>query len=180
MKLKAFPTSVALVALTLAVGLVAGHSMGYRWNKTESLPPGLYQVKEIAPDEIQRGSLVMACPEASSVQKDARDRGYLPYGLACPGWFAPLFKIAMAVPGDVVQATTQGITVNGAPVPNTSRLEADSTGRALPPLPQSGMVPPGRVWLLSDYAPRSWDSRYFGPVPLGTVYGLARPVWTTE
>lgn len=180
MKITAFGLAVGLVVVATIGALVAGHSLGLRWNKTESLPPGLYQVTAINPNEIQRGNVVMACPEKSEVQLEARERGYLPYGFACPGGFAPLFKIAMAVPGDTVMATTDGITVNGAIIANTSRLEADSEGRALPPLPASGEVPPGMVWLLSDYAPRSWDARYFGPVPLSTVYGLARPVWTTE
>lgn len=180
MKITAFRLSVGLVAALTVGGLVAGHSLGLRWNKTESLPPGVYQVTEIDPATIQRGSMVMACPEQSPVQLDARERGYLPFGFGCPGGFAPLFKIAMAVPGDVVEVTPAGITINGNPVANSSRLEADSEGRALPPLPASGTVPPGMVWLLSDYAPRSWDSRYFGPVPLDTVQGLARPVWTAE
>jgi len=180
MKITAFRAAVALVATFLVGGLIAGHSAGLRLNKTESLPMGIYQVEETDPAMIERGSIVMACPEQSEVQTEARDRGYLPYGFGCPGGFAPLFKIAMALPGDVVNATPEGITINGQPIANTSRLTTDGEGRALPPLPESGEVPPGKVWLLSDYAPRSWDSRYFGPVPLGTVYGLARPVWTVE
>lgn len=180
MKIPTFRLALALVATVTIGGLVAGHSYGLRWNKTASLPPGLYQVTAATPAEIERGSMVMFCPEQSEVQLEARERGYLPWGFACPGGFAPLFKIAMAVPGDVVEATPAGITINGQPVVNSSRLDADSLGRALPPLPTSGEVPPGMVWLLSDYAPRSWDSRYFGPVPVDTVYGLARPVWTVE
>lgn len=180
MKLTAFRAAIGLVALSLVGGLVAGHSAGLRLNKTESLPIGIYQVEKTAAHEVKRGSIVMACPEQSEVQLEARDRGYLPYGFGCPGGFAPLFKIAMALPGDMVKAMPEGITINGQPVANTSRLTQDGEGKALPPLPESGEVPPGMVWLLSDYAPRSWDSRYFGPVPMGTVYGLARPVWTKE
>ena len=180
MKNTAFRLSLVLVLLGGVTGLVAGHSLGYRWNKTESLPPGIYQVTDSAPAVIERGSMVMACPEQSEVQLEARERGYLPYGLGCPGSFAPLFKIAMAVPGDVVEATEAGITINGTPVKNSSRLAADSEGRVFPPLTASGVVPAGYVWLLSDYAARSWDSRYFGPVPLDTVQGLARPVWTVQ
>jgi len=180
MKIPTFHLALALVIIVTVGGLIAGHSYGLRWNKTASLPKGIYQVTKAAPSEIERGSIVMFCPEQSEVQLEARKRGYLPWGLACPGGFAPLFKIAMAMPGDVVAATPAGITINGQPVANSSRLEADSKGRALPPLPTSGEVPPGMVWLLSDYAARSWDSRYFGPVPMDTIYGLARPVWTVE
>lgn len=180
MKITAFRLAIGLVATVVIGGLIAGHSYGFRLNKTASLPPGIYQVKEAMPAEIERGNIVMFCPEQSEVQLEARERGYLPWGFACPGGFAPLFKLAMALPGDVVEVAPAGITINGQPVVNSSRLETDSDGRALPPLPTSGVVPPGMVWLLSDYAPRSWDSRYFGPVPVDTVYGLARPVWTVK
>ena len=38
-------------------------------------------------------------------------------------------------------------------------------------------VTPNEVWLLSNYDPRSFDSRYFGPVPAANVLGVAHPVW---
>lgn len=180
MKIPAFRLALGLCGTVMIGGLVAGYSYGFRLNKTASLPLGIYQVTKIVPAEIERGNMVMFCPEQSEVQQEARRRGYLPWGFACPGGFAPLIKFAMALPGDVVEATSAGIKINGQSVVNSSRLQADSVGRAMPPLPESGEVPPGQVWLLSDYAPRSWDSRYFGPVPVDTIYGRARPVWTAE
>lgn len=169
-----------LFAGLMVIGIIAGHLAGIRLNTTQSLPPGFYQFIPSSLEQIERGAIVMACPEYSEIQREARARGYLHYGLACPGVFAPLFKRVMALPGDYVTVTRDGITVNEHPVANTGRLMADSQGRALPPLPTSGIVPSGMVWLLSDYAPRSYDSRYFGPVPASTVYGLARPVWTFD
>jgi len=41
----------------------------------------------------------------------------------------------------------------------------------------SGIVPDGMVWLLSDSAPDSYDSRYFGPLPLPTIQAVVRPLW---
>jgi type IV secretory pathway protease TraF len=41
-------------------------------------------------------------------------------------------------------------------------------------------VPPGQVWLLSGHDSRSFDSRYFGPVPVANVQGVARPVWVAR
>ena len=35
---------------------------------------------------------------------------------------------------------------------------------------------PGEVWLFSSYSAGSFDSRYFGPVVLASVRGIARPV----
>jgi type IV secretory pathway protease TraF len=37
-------------------------------------------------------------------------------------------------------------------------------------------VPPGEIWTVSSYSPESFDSRYFGPVPLANVRGRARPL----
>jgi hypothetical protein len=33
------------------------------------------------------------------------------------------------------------------------------------------------LFVLSTYNPRSWDSRYFGFIPLGAIHGSARPLW---
>ena len=164
----------APAGLVLTVGLVAGGIGDLRLNVTGSLPPGVYQVVE---GDVQRGDLVLACPALTEMQFEARARGYLRYGLSCPGWFGSIIKYAAALPGDVVIATPGGIAINGRPMPNTSRLDADSKGQPLPPLPASGKVPDGQVWLLSTYAGRSFDSRYWGPVPLSTLRGRVRPVW---
>ena len=164
----------APAGLALAVGLVAGGAFGMRINLTGSLPLGVYQVVE---GNVQRGDLVLACPDLTEPLFEARSRGYLPYGVSCPGWFGSLIKYVAALPGDVVLATPDGISVNGRPMPNTSRVDTDCSGLPLPPLPASGPVAEGRVWLLSTYAGRSFDSRYWGPVPLSTLRGRVWPVW---
>jgi type IV secretory pathway protease TraF len=38
----------------------------------------------------------------------------------------------------------------------------------------------GEVWLLSVHHPRSFDSRYFGAVPVTNIQGVARPIWVVE
>ncbi len=174
--------AVHLALLSLAgftvFGLYAGHHLGYRWNKTKSYPSGLYKLVKSSPDSIARNDLVMACPGESELQKEARQRGYLPYGLGCPGGFAPVIKKAIALPGDSVEINQDQIQVNGEAIKNTSRLDADSQGRPMPVLPVSGKVKNGQVWLVSDYAPRSWDSRYFSSLPLENIQGKVYPVWT--
>jgi type IV secretory pathway protease TraF len=40
------------------------------------------------------------------------------------------------------------------------------------------IVPAGQVFLLSNFHPRSWDSRYFGYLPLSAVRGTVQEVWT--
>lgn len=178
--MKLFRIALCTLAALTAFAAFAGHHLGYRWNKTKSLPSGIYRYVPTSPELIKSGDLVVACPEQNERQKEARRRGYLPYGLGCAGGFAPLFKIAMALPDDRVEITQGEIKINGEIIKNSSRLNTDSQNRDLPPMPDSGVVPEGKVWLLSDYAKRSWDSRYFGPVPLNTIQGLAYPVWTFD
>jgi len=46
----------------------------------------------------------------------------------------------------------------------------------MPPPPAAGAVPAGSVWLFSDHAPESFDSRYFGPVARSVMIGTAGPL----
>ncbi len=173
-----FRMAFTVIIVLFGAGVIAGHSFGYRLNMTQSLPLGLYRYVQVLPDAIQRGDVVFACPENNTFQQQARDRGYLPFGVGCPHWFAPFLKKAMALPGDVVDVTENGIVINDVSVVNSSRLSVDGQNRAMPPVPKSGVVSEGHVWLLSDFTMRSWDSRYFGSVPLETIQGIATPIWT--
>jgi type IV secretory pathway protease TraF len=38
---------------------------------------------------------------------------------------------------------------------------------------------PSSLWLI-DKDPRSWDSRYFGPVPETLINATAKPIWVRE
>jgi type IV secretory pathway protease TraF len=39
------------------------------------------------------------------------------------------------------------------------------------------LLAPQQFWLAGLDA-RSWDSRYFGPVPRSAIHGVVRPLWT--
>jgi conjugative transfer signal peptidase TraF len=144
---------------------------GLRINVTESLPIGIYRVVD-AP--ITRGAYVLACPPEWA-GKLARDRGYLWRG-PCPGGGARLGKRIAALAGDTVEVTDRGLTVNGVPVPNSGPLTRDTRGRLLPVLRGRWVVPHGAVWLWAGSSARSFDSRYFGFVPLSNVRGVVERV----
>jgi conjugative transfer signal peptidase TraF len=165
----------------VGIGLFLGAFLyGVRLNITSSLPYGLYLYTPIhSPTDLKRGDIVLACPEPNAMQYEAKKRGYLRWGFACEGYFAPLLKKVMAFPKDKVEVSTEEIIVNGKDIPNTRHFMTDGQGRSLPiALPE--IVAGGKVWLLSDYNPKSYDSRYFGAIPISTVYGIAKPLWVSE
>lgn len=167
----AVSTTGVLMMATLAVGEAAG----LRINATASMPRGLWRVQVREP--IARGTIVTVCPPDQADIREAAHRGYIPSG-GCPGGYEPLVKPVAAIAGDLVAVTPQGIAVDGKPVAGTGPLAEDEAGRPLHPIPIGAYrVEPGEVWLLSGHDPRSFDSRYFGPVSAANVTGVARPLW---
>jgi conjugative transfer signal peptidase TraF len=163
-------------AAGLAAGLAAAaYWSGLRWNASASIPPGLYRLSH---RPARRGDLVLACPpEAAS--RLALERRYLPRG-ACPGGTQPLGKRLLAVAGDGVELSPGGIAVGGipAPVPGSRPLARDTAGRPLAAWPSGRRtLGAGQVWLFAPH-PRSFDSRYFGPVAAADCQGVLLPVWT--
>jgi conjugative transfer signal peptidase TraF len=100
------------------------------------------------------------------------DRGYLMRG-SCPGGAEPVGKPVVASEGDVVDVTDAETRVNGKPLPHSFRHRIDSRGRDLPSVPEGTYVlRPGELWIASDEHPKSWDSRYYGPVHEAHVRGV--------
>ena len=164
------PISVLAVAAA-AVGVA--HSVGLRLNLTPSLPRGVYLLRSEAPT---RGDLVAAClpTEAASL---GRERGYLGTG-TCAGLSTPVLKFVAAIAGDVVEISDD-VRVNGTYLQSAPPTE-DRAGRPLEPYP-SGRYELGRdeLWLYSP-SPHSWDSRFFGPVPVDNACGIVRPLWVWD
>jgi conjugative transfer signal peptidase TraF len=159
----------ALVALLAAWALVsclaavvASHLI---WNRTPSMPLGLYWLTRTA--SCQRSDLV-AFPVPASVRRLVHDRHYLPDGHM-------LVKPVVALPGDSVCTRDGFLAVNEQPI--GAVLREDTAGRALPRYDVCGSVPPGQLYVASRN-PRSFDSRTFGPVDLETVHGTVTPLWT--
>lgn len=162
-----------LLALTVVALLLLGvHLAGLRFNLTASLPVGLY--REVGrPAEL--GDLVALCPAPRWV-RFARGRGYLPPG-RCDGGGMPLLKRIVAVEGQVVALDSAGVLVDGrwiqAPAPT-----ADHQGRPLVPRPPGRYsLSPDQLWLATSN-PRSFDSRYFGPIHRDAVLATVVPLWT--
>ena len=158
-----------MVGALMMASLVGANVAGLRINGTPSMPRGLWQVvanDTAAPARRNRHASARRTPNSSDLAR----RGAISRAGRCPGGYEPLVKPIAATAGDQVAVSAAGVTVNGLPVQGTAQLVHDSAGRPLPPFPAGTYrVPPGQVWLLSGHDPRSFDSRYFGPVPAANV-----------
>lgn len=170
------PSGIRHLAL-LSVGIFLGvfqicDLAGIRINMSPSLPLGLYRVTSDVEE-----SLVEFCPTEPFASL-AIERGYRNQG-TCPDRAAPLLKPIVARAGDVVNLSKRGIEVNGRLLPNTAPLAMDTKGRPLVHWRfRLVTVQAGELWVASSYNKRSFDSRYFGPVPVSSVREQLRPLLT--
>ena len=163
------------IAIATALLIAVGNAFGVLISNTDSAAPaGVYRVVS---SKFQRGDLVAACLPISIAQEGLA-RGYLRTG-ACAGNAEPVGKIVGALPGDIVEIEPGWVAVNGVRFSRSGVAARDSAGRPLPHVAWgSHRVAAGQVWLFGFNDRRSWDSRYFGPVPLANVRGEIEPVVT--
>jgi conjugative transfer signal peptidase TraF len=154
---------VALVALAARAG-AAVLAAGLVWNDTASVPRGLYLRRPMWPAAVGRTVIL---PIPVSVRRLVDERRYLPLD-------HDLMKVVVAMPGDRVCLDGHDYRVNGRVI--GAVRDADSRGRRLDPYRFCGEVPTGQAFLATS-APLSFDSRYFGPVPLAALT-VVRPLWT--
>jgi type IV secretory pathway protease TraF len=134
--------TVLLVVSTLYAATAAGASALARhliWNRTDSLPHGLYWVTAGLQSPLRPGDLV-AFPLPPAVQRLVYARRYLRPG----DW---LLKPVVALSGDDVCTDGGLLSIRGTVV--GPMLERDSAGRPLPRFPMCGPVPAGHVFTAS-------------------------------
>lgn len=138
------------------------------YNPTDSVPRGWYRVGSIDnAASLQVGSIVMARLPAD-VGSFAGQRGYLPNGV-------PILKRIGAVAPQSVCVRGQTVRIDGVVV--AMARTHDGARRSLQAWSQCRPLAAGELFLLSDTNPASFDSRYFGPIAVSAVLGIARPLW---
>ena len=71
--------------------------------------------------------------------------------------------------------------MNGREIDHSEIRTSDTLGRELEHVafgPRT--VRDGELWVVGSNRERSWDSRYFGPIPIESVIGSARPLATID
>lgn len=159
-----------LVATVLGVSAAALPSAIDRpprfiWNASASVPIGLYIVGRAT--QLQIDDLAVVTPP-EDVAAFLADGGYLPRGV-------PLLKRVLALPGQTVCRIGRTITVDSIAVGDAR--ERDSHGRALRLWQGCRVVAEGDVFLMNRQSADSFDGRYFGPLPIASVVGRAKPLW---
>jgi conjugative transfer signal peptidase TraF len=168
-----------LLGAGTAVTAVAFSEFGFVFNFTHSAPLGIYRpVRGPAGALRERSPYAFFCPDQRwpGLKDNPNTRRSLG---TCQDGYAALVKPVVAWPGDTVTTSPAGVAVNGKPVSNSAPLTQDSLGRELHPYPYGTyQVLAGQIWVVSSYSSKSFDSRYFGPVPLKTVREWVRPLIT--
>ena len=169
------PSGVLQAVLSSGLVVVALYALGesgFRLNTSLSLPIGLY----VATSD-PGARLVEFCPEEPAASIGIA-RGYRSRG-NCPDGGTPLMKPIIATAGDLVQVSRSGLAVNGRMLPNTQPQIRDTQGRKMPVITDGTYaVAPGTIWVASSYHLRSFDSRYFGPIPARAIRHRLRPLVT--
>ena len=143
------------------------------YNPSDSVAVGWYRVDPLdrrtssPPRRLEVGSIVLV-PLPAEAAALAAQRSYLPTRI-------PLLKRVGAVAPQEVCVIGGSVRIDG--VPSAAVLSAARWGRPLPSWSQCRRLRPGELFLLSVTNPASFDSRYFGPVSVAAVIGVARPVW---
>jgi conjugative transfer signal peptidase TraF len=148
-----------------ALPLALDPSPWFVWNASASVPTGLYFVGPAT--QLQVDDLLVVRPP-EDVAAFLAEGGYLPRGV-------PLLKRVLALRGQTVCRVGRTITVDSIAVGDAR--ERDSHGRALPLWQGCRVIAETDVFLMNRQSADSFDGRYFGPLPVASVVGRAKPLW---
>ena len=163
-------TLITMLAGVALVATPAWHRPDIRfiWNASASVPVGLYRI--VPADRIDVTDLAIVMPP-DELAAFLAERGYLPRGL-------PLIKRVLALSGTTVCRSGAKIVAYGTTYGEARAL--DTRGRPLPVWHGCRRLSDAEAFFMNWDSPDSFDSRYFGPLPVSSIVGRAVPVWTSD
>jgi conjugative transfer signal peptidase TraF len=156
----------ALAVILVAVASVYRASPKIIYNPSSSAPRGWYSVK--SPTELHLGDFALVRLPAP-IARIADERRYLPKSI-------PLLKQVVAVAGDRVCERQGFVRVNGVFIARS--LLRDGARRPLSSWNECRLLHDHELFLIGLSNAASFDSRYYGPVSVESVIGVANPLWT--
>jgi len=152
----------ASVLVLVFLGLWGLLLEGFRVNTSPSVPRGVYRLERIP--AVATGELVLACvPAGRKTAPSWMDQ--------CPEGLHPAYKYVAARAGTCVEIDDEGALWIGEEF--VMYLPEDVPFAYT----EAHCLEAGDVWLHTGH-PKSWDSRFYGPVPERWILARARPVQT--
>ncbi len=162
--------AVFLADLVAAIPAIGRHLHTHiRLNTTPSLPVGFYVPSTSAESNLTSFCLPQPWGTLALVRHYRTGSGD-----ECPDGGEPLLKRIVARSGDLVSESESGVAVNGVPIPMSKPLPLDSFHRPLQPFMIGDYrLKDGEVWVMGEM-PKSFDSRYYGPISTRLILGYLK------
>lgn len=131
------------------------------YNYTASLPVGWYWLEPAA--SLRHGDIILCDADEDTMQLAVERQ-----------WINPnthFLKCIYGLPGDVYEIRAHRYIVNGEDKGEIKQY--DSAGRKLPLQPDGKYIVPEGYILTGTSEENSFDSRYYGPIPIKNVYNKA-------
>ena len=172
--MKKILTFLAWLLITPITAMGLFHLTGFRINMTDSIPRGIYHISTSA---AHKNSYILFCPDKREVFKMAKDRSYITPGF-CPNHTGYLMKKIVAVEGDTISSTRQGVFVNDRLLDYSKPKKQDSFNRALPQWRiLNYQLKEHELLAMTDQSEWSFDGRYYGLINTSQIEAVITPVW---
>ncbi|HAT1811114.1 TPA: conjugative transfer signal peptidase TraF [Legionella pneumophila] len=165
---------LAWVLISLLAAALLLCAWGLRINLTHSIPVGFYR---IISTPIAKNGYVIFCPDRRASFQLAAQHGYIDHGL-CSSGYGYLMKQIVAVKGDRLSVTSEGVFINHKRLPLSKPKPKDGLNRALPQWRiQDYKLQEGDIMTMTNQSEWSFDGRYYGLVHTGQIKGMLTPLW---
>ena len=162
---------IGLIILVASVLLKNALHLKFHISHSGELSKGVYQYQT---NSIAVGDWVEACMP-QHISPYARLLGYIQAG-NCPDGSKPLYLQVVAMQGDQVEITPLIVKINGVVQKNIIRLERDANNIEIPSIDEGQYITKtDEVWLMGN-RPKTWDSRYFGPIHKKHILHVVKPI----
>lgn len=144
-------------------------NIGIICNISRSMPKGLYLLYPIS--KIRKGDIVVACIN-NQYTKNIIDKYKINESGRCRVGLG-VIKYVYGLPGDLINIRESGVSINSELVNNTRLIFHSSAGINYK---SNYTIPKDQIFLLSNIANDSIDSRYFGTINIANVKAKAIPL----